>query len=80
MNYLAYDVANFLNETTIDYAVGGYPGFRLVRKLTFAEISELTRFYPGYYAELEIDVLKCMCVANLFWAYWCLKRFHVNIS
>lgn len=28
-NYLAYDIANFINETCIDYSVKHYPGFQL---------------------------------------------------
>ena len=80
VNYLAYDIANFLNETTIDYCTEDYPGFRLVKELTFEEISTVAKYYPGYYANMEMDVLKFMCVVNLYWAVWSIKRFDINKS
>ena len=57
-----------------------YPGFKLCKEFTFDEIGQYARTYPGYYEGLEMDVLRFMCVVNLFWAYWCLRRFHVNKS
>jgi thiamine kinase-like enzyme len=52
VNYLAYDIANFLNETTIDYCTEDYPGFLSVKKITFEEISTVSRLYPGYYPKM----------------------------
>lgn len=80
VNYLAYDIANFLNETTIDYCSEEYPGFGLIKELTFEEISMITKYYPGYYANMETEVLKFMCVVNLYWAVWSIKRFDINKS
>jgi len=34
-NYLAYDIANFLNEACINYSVTTYPGYSLIRHFSF---------------------------------------------
>lgn len=77
-NYLAYDIANFLNEACINYTVTTNPGFSLERHFTFDEISQICRGYPGYYEGLALEVLKFFCVANLYWAVWSLKRYNMN--
>ena len=80
INYIAYDIANFINETTIDYSEPSYPGFRLLKTMTVEEISTIAKMYPAYYEGLSMDVLKFMCVVNLYWAIWSIKRFSINKS
>jgi thiamine kinase-like enzyme len=79
-NYLAYDIANFLNEATIDYSLPQYPGFTLLEPLTFEQIKSVAEIYPAYYSGLDLEVLKFMCVCNLYWAVWSIKRFPLNTS
>lgn len=79
-NYLAYDIANFISETAIDYSDQPYPGFRLIKVYTFEEITKIAKMYPGYYAGLELETLKFMSVASLYWAIWSIKRFAINKS
>ena len=73
-NYIGYDIANLINETSIDYSPEGPPGFKLLQTYTPSKLSEIAKLYPGYYPELEEEVLRFMCVANLYWAIWSLKR------
>lgn len=79
-NYLAYDIANFISETAIDYSQQPYPGFKLIKVYTFEEITRVAKMYPGYYAGLELETLKFMSVASLYWAVWSIKRFAINKS
>ena len=74
-NYLAYDIANFLSETTFDYFSEDYPGFKHFRRLTFEEVTLYSKFYEGYYADMELDVFKFLSVLNLYWAFWGIKLF-----
>jgi thiamine kinase-like enzyme len=53
-NYLAYDIANFIAETTIDYSTPNYPGFTVTRYFTSEEIATIAKMYPEYYPGLEL--------------------------
>ena len=46
-NYISYDIANFMNETTIDYQVSTTPGFQYVPENEFdeAKIKDFVIFY-----------------------------------
>jgi thiamine kinase-like enzyme len=79
-NYIGYDIANLINESSIDYNVEDYPGFKIVKTYTFEEIENVAKEYPGFYQELPEEVLRFMCVANLYWAIWSIKRFELNVS
>ena len=77
-NYLAYDIANFIAESTIDYSAPSYPGFTITKYYVDEEINVLGRMYPGYYAGLEVEVKQMLCVSCLYWAVWSIYRFSLN--
>lgn len=79
-NYLAYDIANFIAEASIDYSLPHYPGFTVIKHFTIQEINDIAHMYPDYYPGLELEVRKFMCVSSLYWAVWSIKRFSINKS
>ncbi len=79
-NYLAYDIANFIAETTIDYSAPNYPGFTITKFYTPEEITLLAKMYPAYYPGLEIEVRQMLCVSCIYWAVWSIYRFPLNTS
>ena len=79
-NFIAYDIANLINETSFDYTPKTYPGFKILKTYEAEHIDEMVKHYPGYYPELGDEVLRFMCVSNLYWAIWSLKRFEFNVS
>lgn len=46
-NYVSYDIANFMNETTIDYSIPNSPGFQYVPEndFTHSKIKDFVKFY-----------------------------------
>jgi len=79
-NFVAYDIANTINETSIDYSKTTYPGFEVNKIYSPQEIYEFANHYPGVYPGLNDEVLRFMCVVNLYWAIWSLKRVELNVS
>lgn len=71
-NYVAYDIANFLNESTISYEPES-PGFKVLRKITKEDIHKVCSLYKKGYPDLERDVRLMMAMVNYFWAIWSLK-------
>lgn len=79
-NYIGYDIANLINETSIDYSPEGPPGFQLLKTYSPEKLNSIAQLYPGFYPELGEEVLRFMCVSNLYWAIWSLKREEFNVS
>ncbi len=68
-NYAAFDLANFMNETCITYGAP-YPGFKVNKKITPAEIHEAIQSYSAKYVGLEEDIGKMLIFVNYYWALW----------
>lgn len=79
-NYIAYDIANLINETSFDYSLPTYPGFTIIKTYSEEELEKISKQYPKYSAELKDQVVKFMCVSNLYWAVWSLQRNELNVS
>ena len=79
-NYIAYDIANLINETSFDYCPPQFPGFAVIKVYSPEELAKIAKNYPGYYPDLEEEVLKFMCVSNLYWGIWSLRRNELNVS
>ena len=48
-NFIAYDIANILNESCFDYSTQEYPGFIFSKPYNFEELSSFADYYPGNY-------------------------------
>ena len=46
-NFAAYDLANMINETSIDYSKPTYPGFEIMKLYSFEEVGEIIKHYPA---------------------------------
>ena len=51
-NFIGYDIANMINETSIDYTPPNYPGFEVIKVYPQEELELMAKHYPGYYPEL----------------------------
>lgn len=80
-NYVAYDIANFLNEAAVDYSVKEYPNFKIREDClpTMNDIREVCKAYigKGGATEYEFNVLcdetyRCLALCNFYWAVWSL--------
>lgn len=72
-NYIAYEIANFLNELCIDYSVVDFPKFKLIKKLTYEDVVKACQYYPDFYEELPKEVINFLSLVNLYWAVWSIK-------
>lgn len=70
-NYVAYDIANLLNECCFDY-LEEMPGFKVYKHVNEQEIEKACVLYPGKYEGLAEDVKFMLGVCNYFWALWSL--------
>ena len=66
-NYLAYDIANTINETCYIYN-DEKPGFSYTQPLNAAFIRKVCSMYRGSYDGIEFDIAVMLVLLNFFWA------------
>jgi thiamine kinase-like enzyme len=77
-NFVEYDLANFINESHIDYAVEESPFFAEIEPVRPEYVGFVVRKYLEI-ADLQVDlrnfvenVRKCMALSHLNWACWAI--------